>query len=383
MSLESPPQSSRAFLTSVLLTAAASSLLLLGRELLSQSTLRTRGGGVPVTTISDHDAKGRIVGAHRARDGRVVVVTRRPAEVREYSSGGSLIAVRSSVGGGPAELRDVSWSALMADTLWTYDPSQRRVSWMRVDDWSQRGSRSIGVSASRLRIAGRLSSGELLVLLDRRTEPHDRPGLIEKVEDVALLSLGAAPAWRHINLSVSSTDLVSLGTADRLGTVISHPLSHTAFVCSAGRLTAIASSDSSAIRLLSVEPEGHSRLPLEVRPRELDRHALDESLRSIAASTESAGDLATLRLRYDRRFFPRQAPFISGLLCGSSGEVWVRPFTEDLTAPDSVFLAVPATRTSPRVGAPNGGRIAEIGDGFVVTTLNLRSGGVSVQVFRY
>lgn len=335
----------------------------------------------------DDEVQGIVVGAHLASSNRIVIVTRRPAEVREYDRAGTLLGVRSQPGGGPGGLNDASWSQLTNDTLWVYDPAQRRLSWYSVTPWGARGSLPLEQPddprfAGRIRVIGRLAGGHIVVRSSATDEPPRIDGLWRRTEYLAVRGPGPTPRWVALAKELSSTDVIRVPPrSPSLPATAVHTLSRNSFVCVLGSSIVVARNDLSTADLLGPDGAVVAQLSLQVPSSVLDATTLQESARRLIRDSESSADTLILSMRYDRRFIPEVAPYFTEAACDATGRAWFRVFSNDLLAP-SDFLVVAFIRGNARVlRLPRGFRFRDSDGATVLGATISRTAGLEVELY--
>lgn len=291
-------------------------------------------------TVRDDAVGGIVVGAHGTSDGRMIVVLRRGASVREYSARGVFIAERARQGRGPGELVDASWSTVQRDTLWVYDPALRRLSWYSVHEWSRFGSFALhDLSHGQSRVLGRLISGDVIIASEDSDDAPPRDGLRTRLERVQIIRPGGVATPVDTVQSIVTTLVYRLGHRPGAPYVSAlHPLTANVYMCAAGARIARMSADTTTVRLFGPDGKVAGVATLAIERRALDSRALSAAVRTARSRAEPT-DTLIIGLRYDSRFWPRMAPMSSGLRCANSGDVWVHLFSEDFLA-DSRFLVV-------------------------------------------
>ena len=305
----------------------------------------------------------RVAGALRLSDGRLVIANAGTHELRFYDGNGAFLHTVGRQGDGPGEfqrLRHVASSG--RDSIAAYDDSHKRVS---IFDGAGRYARQVTVrpdGVPRATVRG--------IFADRTIFGFDVPfnmpmptGVVR--QDLVLLRISADGRQ-----------------ADTLGPfpgpeIFAHnefgfgmwglPFGRSTYYAIDGNHLYTATSDQYEIRvhdlenhLLRIIRRQHQRAPVT---REMwDRHVDDGSRRPDDEELEAA-----LRQIYGLMPVPKELPPFTGIHVDVGGNVWVQQYEApanirrrvyDVFAPSGVFLG--------SVAFPNGFRVLQIGDDFVL-----------------
>lgn len=285
---------------------------------------------------TDQDAAGSVVAAKRLRDGRLVVVMRRPAEIREYRADGTFVATRSRIGSGPGEFREIAWAGVSGDSLILFDPQLLRLSWIDTKGW--RSSGVLGTTArpeGRLRVLGLTADGQLIASLRGSPVPPAATELVSLEEEFYSLDTAAFAHWAPLKRRMASAYLVAPVAG---GATVPYPLRRTGLTCVGPHAIAAAYSDSTKVSVYAATGAEIRVIDTRLPRRRLDAERFDASLRRQLADAMNRGDSLVASMRSQARFRPQLAPLFSAIAC-SPERILLTLFTEDRNA-ETLLLAI-------------------------------------------
>ena len=306
----------------------------------------------------------QVEGAHRLRDGRIVVANRGTHELRFFDATGNHISSVGREGEGPGEFRYLTWTAVcQADSVFTYDIGTRRLSVF--DD------RGVFVRSVLLQLPGKVPpygnatcAPDGAFLFSGWPQPSMNPGpsrssmplFLIASDGRVLTSLGEFPGGERYNYT---SDGRVTGSSPR-------PLGReTHYVVGDDRFY-LGTSDEYAVQVYSLSGElvmviRRSGADLAITARHIDRFVSEQ----LSRATDIRRRI--IERQYRDMEFPERFPAYARLLVDVPGNLWVqdyrRPGDEDrgvwsVFGADGVQIAAVAT-------AP-GLHIYEIGEDYVL-----------------
>jgi hypothetical protein len=302
----------------------------------------------PATVIDDRGGArnelGIVVGAALLPDSRIAVADLTALNVRVFDSTGTLLATHGRSGGGPSEFSDLMWVDARRDTLVLFDASLRRLTTLNARTGAMSTVRSVSPSSGfRLYPVGRIKGGVIVGLPIRPTSMRHKDGifrdsiavhLLSNLDDDAPRQLGPFPWLTHLAVNPQG--------AERALAVGGFPFGPRLYVTASGDYLTIVDSDVPEVRFFDATGARFAvvRLPWARRPFEeaaIARGRAKEMEKARTPVSRTAADA-----RYDRKYRGPHEPFVSRVIAGPDGAVWVERFRADLDQPAEYLVVTPA-----------------------------------------
>lgn len=289
----------------------------------------------------------RITRVMRLPTGELVVADGASRELRLFGEDGAYRRALSREGGGPGELRELSWAGRAADTVFAFGWGARFVNaYTReglVSEVPLQSSGSGGTQPASAAggaplppsgpsVQGRLTSGALLVLpVSLRILPDLEPGVLHRGEeelallmpgaDSGLVPLGTHPATTLYTYRVTGLPMRALAGRFTYGPQLVYGASgDRVWIGDSGRDT-IAIHDATGARVGSaVWPEA---------PRPLDAAAIARVRERELAAAPDERRRSAIETLHGEALRPVTAPRFTAFVPGPDGEMWVERYRED------------------------------------------------------
>lgn len=332
--------------------------------------------GTPTLVLDDDGTPDRLftrIAARRTAGGEIAVADIGTSEIRLFGRDGRLVRMLARRGSGPGELGGDVLVTSHADTIFTFGRppmSPPDVNVFVAGQGFVSRFRPQPANARAVTTLERLTTGHLVV--QRGTGfriLNSIPDAGQLVPDSAVYGLLPASEGE------ARGDVAWLDPLVRAWTV-THPWPggplpsamsefelgpRTMIVASGDRLWLV---DGATGRLRAVDGAGQEVATgqLSLQPQPFDRALLDRRQARDLAAAARALDSARVRAMYDPALLPATAPLVSAAHAGADGEIWLRLFDLDETAPqrfvivgrDGAELAratIPATLEVQQIGA--------------------------------
>ena len=339
----------------------------------------------PSLTIGEVDGPpeyqfGRVAGAVRLSDGRVVVADAQQNVLRDFNASGRHLASVGREGEGPGEFRSLAWvQATPEDSLLAYDPRLERVT---VFSPQAEPVRSVSLRSepgqSVLEVLGRLAGGGYLASEQPYAGPEQIRGGLRR-DSVLMLRLGADGS--------AGDSLARIPGRESFVEIVEH--GNTRMTLFFGRIPVFALSGdrvvlgtNDAYEMLVYSPSGalERRIRQRVEPRPVT-DADVAALRQKFTDGLPAQWLARAQPLLEKMPVPATMPFYRAVLVDDAGDLWVEDYAgpRDDSHAWSVFDA--QGRLLGSVDMPEALRPTQIGRDYVLGVWRDELGVESVRLY--
>jgi hypothetical protein len=348
------------------------------------------GGGLPTYTVAeqpslvleDDGTPEKLfahVAARRLSDGRVAVADHGAFTINVFRPDGTFDTTLARRGEGPGEIGGDFYLTSGADTLYVMGRPMMAPADVNVfaahGGFLRRLRPSVGNAPRGMTLHDRLTTGQFLVEWGREFKVIDRAPeqgrLIPDSITYGLLPAGGAAG--------ESGDVVWLPPVVRawqyaypwIGGRLETGMARYAFapmtlaVASGDRLWLI-HADSGRLRAFDGSGQQVVDTRLAIEPQPFDHDALERRRARELAVARRALDSSRVRAQYDPDLLPPRAPLFSHARAGADGELWLRLFDVDETAPPRYVVVDRDGREIARATLPAGLDVQQIGRDFVL-----------------
>jgi hypothetical protein len=348
------------------------------------------GGGLPTYTLAeapalvleDDGTPEKLfshVAARRLPDGRVAVADHGALTINVFRRDGGFDTTLARRGEGPGELRGDFYLASRADTLFVMGRPMMAPADVNVfvahGGFLRHVRPAAGNAPRGMTLHDRLATGQFFVQWGREFRIIDRaPEQGRLIPDS--ITYGLLPGS---GAEGASGDVVWLPPVVRAWQY-AYPWTGGPMATAAARYAfapmtlAAASGDrlwlihADSGRLRAFDGSGHSVVDthLAIKPQPFDHDALERRRARELAVARRAVDSSRVRAHYDPDLLPAHAPLFSDARAGTDGELWLRLFDVDDSAPPRYVVVDRDGREIARATLPAGLDVQQIGRDFVL-----------------
>lgn len=347
----------------------------------------------PVLTISDDGSPDRSfsgVSAMRLTSGDIVVSDQGSSSIRIFGRDGNVRLTVAKGGNGPGEIHGRFALKVVHDTILALGvpPSgTRQVQVYGPDGRYLTRIPPLSDSSGAMTAIDRLSTGEYLV---------ERGSLIRVLSEKDLSrELSADSTWLGLCAPVrtrcerfvwlperrrtwSFTFPWVMGRLTRL--MADYPFAPNTFIAAAADRVWIANAETGALTAV----DGRGRRLVDTRltlpPQPFQRRALDQRRAGEMSEARRGLDSARIERMYSLEL-PRHMPLVSAVYPGADGEIWVRQFSVDDSAPANLVQVDRLGRPVAFIQIPAGVAVQQIGNDFVLAVRQEDDGTESILEF--
>lgn len=303
----------------------------------------------------------------------------RPASVRVFEPSGAFVRLFAREGGGPGEVRDARWLGAVADTIFVFDGTQRRIT--RFDlNGTMRSTAPFQVSdgAETFSVIGRWRSGAFaLQSYDRGFSGRGPDGSRRDSVWVAV-SDGTGGALRRLaRVAGAVTFTQHIG---RSGVAVG-PLPFGAETLLAMGQDVLWIGDTATPSVLGYDSQGHITYRLSVPFR-------SQAVLASLAATRQTRELDETRVPQVRSYIeakystlPKSTPYYSGLSAAPDGTVWITGYSPNEAVGATVAVLTPEGVQRATLQLPPRFRVAQVGTNVVTGVYRDADGVEYVHVY--
>ena len=350
----------------------------------------------PVLVLADDGTEEKLfsrITARRLASSEIAVADQGTSTIHVFDRGGRLQRTLARYGRGPGELKGGFLLAAFGDTLFTFGQppmSSPDVNVFAATTGFVSRSRPETDSVRVLTVRDRLATGQLLVTRGLDVKVLDRaPALGSLVPDTVVYGLYSAPAGEARGRIVWLPAVVRQWLyayrwrGSHIGAALGpFELAPRTLVVASGDRVWLVEGGSGELRAFDGAGRERAAGRLTLKPRSLDQTLLERRRTQALAAARRQLDSARIEAMYDPGVRPTLMPLAGAAYAGPDGELWVRIFSLDETAPQQFVVVGREGAEIGRASLPAGLDVQQVGRDFVLAVQHDSLGVPSVVEYQ-